>query len=228
MTRTTRTIRLAALLLAAAAFAMPSYATAAEHSWKDFEGVTNTSFVEPGGDRAIQLSIEVPAAVHDVYAAFTTSAGFSSWAVPLARVELRIGGLIEADYNADAKLGDRTNIHNQIVAYIPDRLLVFRNVQAPPDLTSAELFQKTSTAVEFESIGPTRTRVTLTNAGYGTGEEWSALYRKFEWGDAYTLAALRKRFEQGPTDWAALRRRAESAAASRAVTQPAAPGPAKK
>lgn len=220
--------RLAALLLATATFAIPAFATAAEHSWKDFEGVTNTSFVEPSGDRAIQLSIEVPAAVHDVYAALTTSEGFSSWAVPLARVELRIGGLIEADYDANAKLGDRTNIHNQIVAYIPDRLLVFRNVQAPPDLTSAALFQKTSTAIEFESLGPTRTRVTLTNAGYGAGEEWSALYRKFEWGDAYTLAALRKRFEQGPTDWAALRSRAQAAAAAKAVAPPAAAAPASR
>lgn len=229
MTRKTPSITAAALLLAAT-FAIPARATAAEHSWKDFEGVTNTSFVEPSGDRAIQLSIEVPAPAHDVYAAFTTTEGFSSWAVPVARVDFRIGGLIEADYDASAKLGDRSNIHNQIVAYVPDRLLVIRNVQAPPGFANAELFQRTSTAIEFQPLGSARTRVTVTNAGYGAGDAFAALYRQFEWGDAYTLAELRKRFERGPTDWAAQRTREQAATAAKAVDRPAdtgsAPSPA--
>lgn len=189
------------------------------HSWRDFDGVSNTSFTEPSGDRAIQLSIDVTAPVHDVYAAFTTTAGFSSWAVPVARVELRVGGYMESSYDANARIGDPDNIRNQILAYVPDRLLVIRNVQAPVALADAELFQRTVTAIEFVATDASHTRVTMTNAGYGAGEAFAKLYRNFEWGDAYYLFELRKRFEHGPADWSTRAAQGKAKSASDAVTQ---------
>jgi uncharacterized protein YndB with AHSA1/START domain len=176
---------------------------AAEPSWRDFKDVANTSYTEPSGERSIQLSIDVPATPHDAFTAFTTSDGFSSWAVPVAKVEFRIGGYIEASYDASAKIGDPGNIKNAIVAYVPDRVLVIHNIQAPADFADHELFQRTVTIIEFTAIDPRRTRVTITNAGYGSGERFDTLYRHFEWGNAYTLHALKKRFEKGPVDWAA-------------------------
>lgn len=201
-------------LVAAATLAL-SPVVAAEHSWRDFGHVANSSFVEPGGDRSIQLSVEVPATAHDVFAAFTTSEGFSSWAVPLAKIDLRIGGFIEASYDAHAKLGDPGNIRNKIVAYVPDRLLVIRNAQAPPGFADPELFRRTVTIIELVPLAASRTQVTLTNAGYGAGERFDTLYKNFEWGDAYTLEELRHRFETGPVDWSAreAKRKAQAAAA---------------
>jgi len=198
------------------------------HSWRDFAGVSNTSFTEPGGDRAIQLSIDVPAPVHDVYAAFTTTEGFRSWAVPVTHVDLRVGGYMESSYDANAKIGDPDNIRNQILAYVPDRLLVIRNVHAPMALADAELFQRTATAIEFVPIDATHTRVTMTNAGYGAGEAFARLFHNFEWGDAYYLSELRSRFEHGPVDWAARAAQQKARSASDAVTQAAATAPTAK
>jgi uncharacterized protein YndB with AHSA1/START domain len=170
-------------------------------SWRDFPGVANSSFVEPGGDRAIQLSIEVPAPPGEVFRAFATTEGFRSWAAPVARVDFRVGGSIEASYDPSVKLGSADTIRNQIVAYVPDRLLVIRNVQAPRNFVHPELFQRTVTVIEFAPAAPGRTRVTVTNVGYGAGPDFDGLYRHFEWGDAYTLAGLKRRFEKGPVDW---------------------------
>ena len=201
-----------AVLLAAVWASEPS--VAAERSWRDFKDVANTSFVEPSGDRAIQLAIDVAAPATAVFAAFATSEGFSSWAVPVAYVELKVGGIMESSYDAHAKLGDPGNIRNEILGYVPDRLLVIRNVQAPPGFADPELFRRTVTIIELAPLAADHTRVTITNAGYGAGERFDTLYQHFEWGDAYTLAALKKRFEQGPVDWAALEcRRATEAAA---------------
>jgi uncharacterized protein YndB with AHSA1/START domain len=190
---------------------------AAEPSWRDFRDVTNTSFMEPSGQRSIQLSIDVPASPHQVFSAFTTSDGFSSWAVPIAKVDYRIGGYIEASYDPNAKIGDPGNIKNAIVAYVPDRVLVIHNIQAPADFADQALFQRTVTIIEFTALEPRRTRVTITNAGYGAGEGFDTLYRHFEWGNAYTLQALKKRFEEGPVDWSAKKANAESEAAVQAV-----------
>ncbi len=190
---------------------------AAERTWREFKDVSNTSFTEPSGDRSIQLSIDVPASPHDAFTAFTTSEGFASWAVPVAKVEFRIGGYIEASYDANAKPGDPGNIKNQIVAYVPDRLLVLHNIQAPPGFADADLFQRTSTVIEFIALDSQRTRVTLTHAGYGAGDRFDALYRNFEWGDAYTLQELKTRFVNGPVDWAARSAKRKSAEANQAV-----------
>jgi hypothetical protein len=190
---------------------------AAEHTWRDFKDVSNTSYTEPGGDRSIQLSIDVPASSHDAFTAFTTTEGFASWAVPMAKVELRIGGYIEASYDPSAKLGDPGNIKNQIVAYVPDRLLVIHNVQAPPGFADPELFQHTATVIEFLALDLRHTRVTITNLGYGSGDRFDTLYRHFEWGNAYTLQELKTRFEKGPVDWAARSAKRKSAEAAQAV-----------
>jgi uncharacterized protein YndB with AHSA1/START domain len=206
-------VRLCCLL----ALACAAPAASAEPSWRDFPGVSNSAFVEPNGDRAIQLSIEVAAEPQAAFDAFATTEGFRSWAVPVAQVDLRTGGMIEASYSAAARIGDRDNIRNEILAYIPGRLLVIRNVQTPRDFVDPELFQRTVTIIEFVAAGPGRTRVTLTNSGYGGGAGFDRLYRQFEWGDAYTLANLRRRFEQGPVDWSRREPQAGAAAATERV-----------
>jgi len=189
------------------------------HSWREFPHVSNSGFTEVNGDRAMQLSIDVPASAHAVFQAFTTSEGFSSWAVPVAHVDLRIGGYIEASYDPAAKLGDANNIRNRILAYVPDRVLVIKNEQAPKGFADPELFRRTSTVIEFVALSPTSTRVTLTNAGYGKGEGFDTLYQHFEWGNAYTLAELRSRFEKGPVDWQARAAQEKAQDASKKVRQ---------
>lgn len=179
--------------LFAGALAVTTTAAAAP-SWRDYPGVANTSFVEPSGDRAIQLSAIVDATPRQAFDAFATEAGFASWAVKLARIDLRVGGIIESSYNPQAKIGDPENIRNRIEAYLPGHLLVLRNVNAPKALPGREAFARTVTIVEFAGIAPGRTRVTVTNAGYGQSAEDAAAYAHFEWGDAYTLDALRRHF----------------------------------
>jgi uncharacterized protein YndB with AHSA1/START domain len=204
--------------IVASLFAVFTLSSAQAADWRDFKDVTNTSFVEPGGDRSLQLSIDVPATPKAVFDAFTTSEGFSSWAVPLARIDLRIGGIIEASYDAKSKFGDPDNIKNQIVAYVPNRLLVIHNVQTPAGFVDSALFQKTVTIIEFSPIDAKTTHVTLTNAGYGTGAGFDDVYNHFVWGDAYTLHELRARFVNGPVDWAAVAAKEAAQDASKTVT----------
>lgn len=164
-------------------------------SWKDFPGVSNTSYVDAAGQKALQLAMDIPAPPHAVFEAFTTSEGFKSWAVAVAQVDLRTGGSIESSYDAKAKIGDPGNIKNQIITFIPDHLLVIRNVQAPQGFAGKDAFQKTVTVVEFTLIdGGAATRVRLTNTGYGDSDEARTVYGHFEWGNAYTLAELNKKF----------------------------------
>lgn len=213
--------RFIATLAGAAALSL-SVAQAAEPAkfpdWRQYRDVTNSSFVEADGDRVLQLSIVVNATPAQVWDAFTTAEGYRAWVAPVAAVDLRIGGDIEASYDPAAKIGGPDNIRNRIVAYVPQRLLSFRNVQAPKALPHRELFGEIVITLEIEDLGAGRSRVSLTAVGYGPGEGFDVLYRHFEWGNAYSLNELKKRFETGPIDWAALFERQKAAAASATVT----------
>ena len=166
------------------------------------EGVTESSYALPSGARVLELAIEVPASAQDVWGAWATSEGYRTWAAPVARVDLRAGGMIESSYDSAAKLGSRSTIRNEILVVIPERLFVMRNVQAPEKTPfDAPTFQKTQTALLLTPLDDKRTRVTVINSGYGTGTSWDGVYNFFREGDAWTLAQLRQRFENGPTDW---------------------------
>ena len=210
------------LLAALASALLATTAHAAEPAkapdWRDFRAVTNSSFVEADGDRVLQLSIVVTASPAQVWDAFTTAEGYRAWVAPVSAVDLRIGGDIEASYDPTAKIGGPDNIRNRIVAYVPQRLLSFRNVQAPKALPHRELFGDIVTTLEIEDLGAGRSRVSLTSVGYAPGEGFDVLYRHFEWGNAYSLNELKKRFETGPIDWAAVFERRKAASASAVFT----------
>jgi uncharacterized protein YndB with AHSA1/START domain len=168
-----------------------------------FPDVVDSSFTENNGDRTLQLSIVVPASARDVFAAFATAEGWRTWAVPFAVGEPRVGAVMETAYRLDAKPGDRGNIKNQFIAWLPERLLVFRNVQAAPDFPNADLFAKVVSVVEFVPLGPSSTKVVMSGVGYGAGPGFDDLYKMFQGGNAWSLAKLKQRFETGPVDWKA-------------------------
>jgi uncharacterized protein YndB with AHSA1/START domain len=164
--------------------------------------VENRSTVAADGKRTLELSVLVPAAAPDVWAAWATSEGWRSWATPFAIVDFRLGGSIEAAYAFDAKAGDPDNVRNQIVALVQGRMFAVRNVQAPRKVPfDAAAFQTLHTVVFVDSLGPASTRVTVVMPDVPPGPPFDGVYKHFEWGNDWTLNELRKRFVEGPKDW---------------------------
>ena len=58
-------------------------------------------------------------------------------------------------------------------------------------------------------------RIVISHDGKDKG--FDVLYRNFEWGDAYSLAELRSRFEKGPVDWQARAAKERAEAATKTV-----------
>jgi uncharacterized protein YndB with AHSA1/START domain len=164
--------------------------------------VTNTSYVAPDGSRVLRQSIEVPASILEVWQALTTTEGVRSWAVPVAAVDFRPGGIWESSYRLDGRIGDPGNIKNRILSYLPLRMLSIQAIQAPPNFPHPELLPEIFTVFESEELGPASTRVTVSMVEYREGEGYDVLYRHFERGNAWSLQQLRKRFVEGPVDWA--------------------------
>ena len=178
---------IAMMFWAAPALALPNPPAPA------FEQVKGTA---GDGTRFYEDSIVVDAPAARLWAAFTDIAVYRQWAVPVSTIDFRLGGAIEASYDPKGHIGDPQNIRNAFIAYIPGRLLVFQNVQAPDGLPGREDYGKTVKTVEFQSLGANRTRVTVSGIGFADGKGFDQLYAFFSQGDGQMLLSLKKAMEK--------------------------------
>ncbi|MCI0587136.1 MAG: SRPBCC domain-containing protein [Planctomycetes bacterium] len=164
--------------------------------------IEDSSYVAPDGSRVLRQSALVRASLREAWDAFTTSEGVRSWAVPVAQVDFRLGGIWESSYDLSAKIGDPANIRNKFIAFVPLRMVAIQAVQAPPGFKHAELLPEIFHVVEFADAAEGNVRITISGVGYRSGEGHDALYTHFEKGNAWSLGKLQRRFAEGPIDWA--------------------------
>jgi uncharacterized protein YndB with AHSA1/START domain len=160
--------------------------------------VDDTSVTGADGSRILRESIVIAAPRQALWNAFATTEGLKSWEAPVAAIDLRVGGSLEASYNPKAQLGDPNNIKHEVLGFLPGELLIFRNTQAPHGFKHQDLFARTTTIIQFEDAGAGRTRVTVSGVGYRAGKDFDELYAFFHSGNAYLLEMLKAHFEGGP------------------------------
>jgi len=144
-------------------------------------------------EKALVFEVEVPASIEDVWTAFTTSEGLSTWLTPGAVVELRKDGEWTAHFPGGATGG------GTIIDFTPRTRLVM-SAKAPPMFPHVAA-ERTTATWTFEPVGDKVTRVKLRQTGWKHGEEWDKAYDYLAVGNAQLLDILRRRFESGPIDW---------------------------
>lgn len=146
--------------------------------------------------RAIEKRATVSAPRDDVWRAWTTSEGLTEFLCPRCHVELRPGGPYEIIFNVDAPDGDRGSEGCRVLAFVPGRMLAF-TWNSPPTLPATRC-QRTTVVVELADAPGGGTEVVLTNGGYVDGPNWDAAYAYFDRAWGFVLAALERRFVEGP------------------------------
>ena len=136
--------------------------------------------------------IEAPLqAVWDVWA---TSEGLRSWLAPQADIDLRVGGLLRTNYNANGSLADAQAIHNTVLSLDPGRMLSIQVSKAPAGFPFANAIQHMWTVVYFDSVGQNQTRVRVVGLGFRADAESQRMRAFFDRGNAATLKQLQRRF----------------------------------
>jgi uncharacterized protein YndB with AHSA1/START domain len=160
------------------------------------------TIVEGDGTTTLVHEVAVDAAAADVWHAISTAEGWKSWAVPLARVVDGDPALLETSYDPAAPPGGPGTIRQLFVARIPGRMLAFRTVKAPAGFPDFDVYSKVVSVFELVPQGEGRTLVRLSAVGYPDSDAGRRLLGFFERGNAASLAMLRKRFTEGPVNWA--------------------------
>jgi uncharacterized protein YndB with AHSA1/START domain len=143
-------------------------------------------------DKVLVLEVTVPAPVGEVWKAFTTSDGLSTWLTPNAVVDLREGGEWTAKFPGGSTGG------GTILSFVPEKELVVSALA--PDKFPTVRATRTRARVQFETRGDS-TVVRLTQTGWKEGDEWVKAYEYLTVGNAQLLATLHHRFVSGPIDW---------------------------
>lgn len=136
----------------------------------------------------VTQTVVLEASAEAVWNAFTTKAGYEGWAVPFARIDLAVGGQIEASYADNPQAGSPDNIVIEIQAYLPQELLVLKTVQAPPGTMDQDTLDRLVSIFEFQAIDAQTTRLTVHGVGYEESDE--ALKQFFIQGNAWSMQQL--------------------------------------
>jgi uncharacterized protein YndB with AHSA1/START domain len=138
------------------------------------------------------IEMEVPAPVSEVWRAFSTSQGLSTWLTPNAVVDLRPGGEWTAHFPGGSTGG------GTIVSFVPEKEIALAALA--PDKFPQVRAERTRATFQFEPRGRS-TVVRLTQTGWKPGPEWTQAYEYLVAGNAQLMATLHHRFVSGPIDW---------------------------
>jgi uncharacterized protein YndB with AHSA1/START domain len=143
-------------------------------------------------EKMLRVEVTVPAPRAEVWKAFATSEGLSSWLAPNSNVELRPGGEWMVHFPGGSTGG------GNIVSFVPGKQIVIAALA--PDKFPTVRAERTTARFELEDHG-TGTLVRLTQTGWKDGDEWDRAYEYLTAGNAQLLATLHRRFVSGPIDW---------------------------
>lgn len=153
--------------------------------------------VADGSERMIVKEVVVQAAPAAAWRLWTTSDGVVSFAPPKAHIDFRVGGAYEWYFVPDAPEGQRGSEGCTILGYIPERMLAF-TWNAPPSIPAIrDSGGRTQVVVEFEAVEAGRTRVRLTQHGFGTGPDWDKYHAYFDKAWGKVLEGMAQHLEKG-------------------------------
>jgi len=125
----------------------------------------------------ISYQISIPAAISDVWSAWTTEEGAKTFFAPDCKIELKPGSVYEMYFNLDTAPGEKGGEGMITLAVQPEKMLSF-TWNAPPNLPTVR-GEMTHVVVHFKETGPSETVVSLIHDGWGEGGEWNQAFDYF-------------------------------------------------
>ncbi len=137
----------------------------------------------------------INAPVAEVWRVFTTEEGYKLLGVAQAKIDFRVGGLMQTHYNPKGVIGDEGTIENTILAYEPERMLSFRISKPPKGFPFPESWKHTWSVATFTDLGDGRTNLRLAGMGYGADEQDQKMRAFFETGNGWVMKKLQSNYD---------------------------------
>ncbi|NER18640.1 hypothetical protein [Spongiivirga citrea] len=141
---------------------------------------------------------KVGASIDEIWKVFTTKNGWESVFVPLAEVDFKIGGTIKSSYNKNARIGDSTTIVNNIINFVPKKVITLQAELSPhfPEFMKQDA-KDFYNIIYFSSIDNATIEVTSYGIGYKNTAKYKALLDFFIKGNESSYLNLINYLETG-------------------------------
>jgi uncharacterized protein YndB with AHSA1/START domain len=151
-------------------------------------------------DRAIQFQLDLDAPIQEVWQAWTTEAGITSFFAPACILDFRPGGAYGIFFDPDEEPGKRGGDGMIVLAFSEPHFLSF-TWNAPltlPDVRD----HRSHVTIRLEEIVKNKTRLYFREDGFAEGGQWERRIEYFisAWGKV-VLPRLAYRLDKGPVDW---------------------------
>jgi len=150
-------------------------------------------------DKNLHKEVVVPGTLDQVWEIWTTTAGLRTFFSPNSRIDLRIGGVFEIQFDMSAPYGKRGSEDCLILSYLPKRMLSYE-WNAPPSLGKMRGI-RSHVVILFEEAEQGKIRIDFNHCGWGEGEDWQKVYDYFDRAWSYVLGNFEKRMNNGPLNW---------------------------
>ena len=150
------------------------------------------------GERILVNQLTVAASVEAVWDAYTTIEGWTAWASPQAKIDLRVGGEILTRYDTTGKIGEPGTNRLTIVNYVPHAVLTLKaDLSANwPEVMKADA-DNLSNVILFRRVGEQKTEITSYGIGYRDVKAYDAVLAFFARANVKVLEGLRAYVERG-------------------------------
>jgi uncharacterized protein YndB with AHSA1/START domain/uncharacterized protein YciI len=150
--------------------------------------------------RTIVKEVIVDAPRAEVWTAWTTAEGITTFFGAAANIELRHRGPFEVFFDLNQPEGLMGADGCEVLSWLHEEMISF-TWNAPPQFRDVRM-QRSFIVVQLfdvpdESGAPGRTRVKLTQGGFGEGEQWDQVYEYFDNAWGYVTQALVERYRDG-------------------------------
>jgi uncharacterized protein YndB with AHSA1/START domain len=148
--------------------------------------------------KVVRVEGVVDGPVSEVWRVFTTSQGAEEFFAQKANIQLALGGPYEIQFDPKDELSGTEGL--KILSYAPQEMISFQ-WNAPPELPAVRN-GGTWVVVTMAPVDAHHTRVTIEHLGWKEGPQWDAAYGHFVEGWSGLMDRLKRRFSDGPIDWA--------------------------
>jgi len=149
-------------------------------------------------NKVVRVEGVVDAPVSEVWRVFTTSNGAQEFFAQKANIHLALGGPYEIQFDPKDERSGTKGL--KILSYASQEMISFQ-WNAPPEMPNVRN-GGTWVVVTMTPVNPHQTKVTIEHLGWKEGPEWDEAYGHFVEGWGGLMDRLKRRFSDGPINWA--------------------------
>lgn len=153
--------------------------------------VTATTGQTRSGEKTVTVLATFKQPPSTIWKWFSTEEGYRCWIAPVVKLDMRIGGTVQTNYDKTAKIGEPGTISLPIVNYVENQVLTFKvnlNDKFPANIRAQD--ERLQEVIQLQALPNGGTRLVSTMVGWGLGEEWEKAAKFFVQGNEWTYKNL--------------------------------------